>query len=80
MRFNKAITAVLGLSMAATPVLAQTAAAPLSPMRAVAATQAANSLDDDGYLLPGLVIAAILTAAILWASSKDSDHGNPVSP
>jgi len=80
MRFNKAIAAVLGLSMAATPVLAQTTA-PLSPVsRAAAATQDANSLDTEGYLLPGLVIMAILAAAILWASNKDSDLDNPISP
>jgi hypothetical protein len=80
MRFNKAIAAVLGISMAATPVLAQSSA-PLAPMSRVgAATQDANSMNDDnGYLLPGLVIAAILAAAILWASSRDSDHNNPVS-
>lgn len=79
MRFNKAIAAVLGLSMAVTPVLAQTSA-PLAQSRAGVAMQNANGVeDDDNYLLPGLVIAAILAAAILWASSKDSDHNNPVS-
>jgi hypothetical protein len=65
--------------MTATPVLAQSAA-PLSPVSATsrdgAATQNANSLDTDGYLLPGLIILAILTAAILLINSD----GNPASP
>jgi hypothetical protein len=79
MRFNKAIAAMLGISMTATPVLAQSAA-PLSPVsaasRAGATTQNANSLDTDGYLLPALVILAILAAAILLIKSD----GDPASP
>jgi len=77
MRFNKAIAAVLGLSMAVTPVLAQTSA-PLAQSRAGVAMQDASSLDNDDYLLPGLVLIAILTAAILL-TNKESDHNNPVS-
>ena len=83
MRFKKAIIAALAVSMTASPVLAQSAA-PLSVASSVsrigAATGDASSLRRDGYLIPGLVIAVILAAAILWTSNKDTELDNPSIP
>jgi hypothetical protein len=78
MRFKEAITAVLALSMASSPVLAQTAA-PLSiasVSRAAPASGDASQLKGDSYLLPAIVIIAILTAAILLSNT----HERPKSP
>lgn len=76
MRFRKAIVAAAGISMAASPVLAQSAA-PLSIAssvnRAGASIQGASRLNEERALLPALVIMAILAAAILWTSNEDSD-------
>lgn len=79
MRFKKALAAAIGLSMVATPVLAQSAS-PLSIVRSGPAMQAAGNLDDDGYLLPAIVIFAVLAAAILLTTNGGSDPGNPQSP
>lgn len=80
MRFNKALAAAIGLSIVATPVFAQSAA-PLSLSRSAAMMQGSGNLEDDGnYLLPGLVIVAVLAAAILLVSHGGSDLGNPQSP
>jgi hypothetical protein len=78
MRFKKAIIAALAVSMTTAPVMAQSASS-LSLGRAGAALQSGSSLDDDDddYLLPGLVIAAIIAAAILWTSNKDAELSNP---
>ena len=77
MRFKKGLAAAIGLAMAATPVLAQSAA-PLSIARTGPAMQAASNLDDDGYLLPAIVILAVLTAAILLRGNDEPN--NPSSP
>ena len=75
MRFNKAIAAALALSMASTPVLAQSAA-PLSVVSSVsrsgASTGDANHMTDSNYLLPGLLILAAITAAILLSNRQNS--------
>lgn len=79
MRFNKALAAAIGLSMVATPVFAQSAA-PLSLSGSAAVMQDSGTSEDDDYLLPGLVIVAVLAAAILLVSQGGSDLGNPHSP
>lgn len=73
MRIKNALAVLIGLSMVSTPVLAQSASA----LSVAAISRAgphigdASLLDDDGYILPGLVIVAILAAAILYTSNKD---------
>jgi hypothetical protein len=78
MLFRKAIVAALAVSMSSAPVLAQSAA-PLSiassASRAGAVTEGANNLDNE-YLLPALVIIAVLAAAILLSK----DNKTPTSP
>jgi hypothetical protein len=73
MLFRKAIVAALAVSMSSAPVLAQSAA-PLSiassASRAGAVTKGASNLDTE-YLLPAVVIIAILTAAILLTGRDD---------
>jgi len=77
MRISKPlIAAALAISMAGTPVLAQTAA-PLSVARSGAAMTDSNQQFGNPRLLPALVIIAILAAAILL-SNKHHDH--PFSP
>lgn len=78
MLFKKAIVAALAVSMSSAPVLAQSAA-PLSlassASRSGAVTEGASNLDNE-YLLPALVILAVLTAAILLSK----DNKKPTSP
>jgi hypothetical protein len=63
--------------MSGTPVLAQSAA-PLSvAARSGAPTDNSNQLDNQ-YLLPALVIIAVLAAAILL--SNNQDRVTPTSP
>jgi len=78
MRFSKPlIAAALAISMSGTPVLAQSAA-PLSvAVRSGAQTDNANQLENK-YLLPALVIIAVLAAAILLSNSQD--RVTPTSP
>jgi hypothetical protein len=79
MRLMKTImVGALGLSMASAPVLAQSAA-PLS-VSAVAEGDSGGSSDMDDYLLPGLVIMAVIAAAILLTGDENDDFGNPTSP
>jgi len=80
MRFSKPlIAAALAISMSGTPVLAQSAAplsiaAPLSAAaRSGAPTEDANQLRNQ-YLLPALVIIAVLAAAILISNNQDGVH------
>ena len=75
MRFTKPLAVAIGLSLSSAPVLAQSSA-PLSLVPAGAQLQQANSLDDDNYILPAVVIFGLLAAAILL--SNDSD--GPTSP
>jgi len=79
MRLKKALAAAIGLSMVSTPVLAQSAA-PLSVMasmsRAGAGMEEASGLEDE-YLLPGLIIFAVLAAAILYTANDDSNSASP---
>jgi hypothetical protein len=77
--FRTATAAALAISMAATPLLAQSAA-PLSVSRASAVTEDGNQLDRSGYLLPAAVIIAVLAAAILLKHGHSDNLGNPVSP
>ena len=76
MRFNKAIAAALALSMASTPVLAQSAA-PLSVASSVsrssADTNEASQMTGNSYLLPALVIIAVIAAAILISNNHKSN-------
>ena len=79
MRFHKPLAAAIGLSMMSTPVLAQSAA-PLSLAPAGAELSEPGDLEGNGHLLPGIVIFAVLLAAVLYTSNKDSDLNNPASP
>ena len=74
MRFSKPlIAAALAISMCSTPVLAQSAA-PLSvASRSGAATSNTNELYNS-YLLPALVIIAVLAAAIIASNNNDHPH------
>jgi hypothetical protein len=75
MRISKPfIAAALAISMAGTPVLAQSAA-PLSVARSGASTTHASQQFDNPRFLPALVIIAILAAAILLTR-----HHHPASP
>jgi len=77
MRFSKPlIAAALAISMSGTPVLAQSAAAPLSvAARSGATTQDTNDIYRS-HLLPALVLIAVLAAAILLTNNSD----RPSSP
>lgn len=80
MRSRKMLVAAIGLSMVSAPALAQSAA-PLSlaaPVQ-VGAMDGASSLAGDSYLLPAIVIAAVLAAAILL-SNDNEEPDNPASP
>ena len=81
MRFAKPLAALIGLSMTASPVLAQSAA-PLSLAPAGASMDGASALDGEGggYILPAIVIFGLLAAAILISKNQDDDLNNPVSP
>ena len=77
MRYLKpALAATLALSMAAAPVLAQSAA-PLSVSHAFVQGDS-DGTTNRNYLLPAIVIIAVLAAAILLVSNSDKDH--PSSP
>jgi NADH:ubiquinone oxidoreductase subunit 6 (subunit J) len=77
MRISKPlIAAALAISMCSTPVLAQSAA-PLSvAARSGAATKDSNQLYNS-YLLPALVIIAVLAAAILISNNHDNRPSSP---
>ena len=79
MRFAKPLAAVIGLSMIATPALAQSAA-PLSLAPVGAQLDQSSGLFEDNYILPALVIFGILAAAILITSNGGHDLNNPHSP
>lgn len=74
-----AVAAVIGLSMASSPVLAQSAA-PLSVAqsvsRASASTQDENELRG-GYIIPAVIIIAIIAGVVLLTSGGND---NPSSP
>ena len=80
MSFKKAsLAAMLAVSMASTPVLAQTApsAAPLSVAeRSGATTSDANELRG-GFLIPLLAILAVIAGVIVAVSGHND---NPTSP
>jgi hypothetical protein len=78
MRFTKPLAALAGLTMAASPVLAQSAA-PLSLASASAPMEEGNGLTGDNYILPAILIFGILAAAIL-ISNEDGGLTNPASP
>lgn len=83
MRIKNALAAMIGLSMVSTPVLAQSASAlSVAPAmsRAGATMGDASLLDDEGYIIPGVILVAILAAAILFTSNEDRDLNNPQSP
>lgn len=79
MRITGPLAAAIGLSMAASPVLAQSAA-PLSLAPVGAEMEQPGDLMGDSYLLPAIAIFGILAAAILITSNHDSDLNNPASP
>ena len=79
MRITRPLAAAIGLSMAASPVLAQSAA-PLSLAPIGAQMEQPSGLMGDSYILPAIVIVGVLAAAILITSNHDSDLNNPASP
>ena len=79
MRFSRPLAAAIALSMVTTPVFAQSAA-PLSLAPAGAQLEQSSGLGGDNYILPAIVIVAVLAAAILYTSNHDSDIDNPTSP
>ena len=81
MRFPKPLAAAIGLSMISSPVLAQSAA-PLSIAPMGAPMDQASRLDGEGggYILPAVIIVAVLAAAILISHNQNDDLHNPQSP
>jgi hypothetical protein len=79
MRFTRPLAAAIGLSMVASPVLAQSAA-PLSLAPMGAQLEQTNHLAGDSYILPAIIIFGVLAAAILTTSNNDHDLHNPQSP
>ena len=79
MRITGPLAAAIGLSMVASPVLAQSAA-PLSLAPVGAELDQPSGLTGDSYILPALVIFGILAAAILISNNQDHDLNNPASP
>jgi sensor histidine kinase regulating citrate/malate metabolism len=78
MSFKKAsIAAVLAASMAATPVLAQTAPAPIESVRSGADMDDASELRG-GFIIPLIAIVAIILGIL--AATSDSDDDLPTSP
>jgi hypothetical protein len=77
MRYLKpVVAAALAFSMTAAPVLAQSAA-PLSVSHAFVEGDS-DGTTNRSYLLPAVVIIAVLAAAILLVSNNGKDH--PSSP
>jgi len=78
MSFKKAsVAAVLAVSMASTPVLAQTSAAPLSVAARSGATTSDSSGLRGGFIIPVVAVVAIILG-ILAATSGHGDR--PHSP
>ena len=81
MGFKKAsVAAVLAVSMASTPVLAQTApsAAPLSVAARSGATTEDTSELRGGFIIPLIAIIAIILGVL--AATNDDDDDLPHSP
>ena len=79
MRFTRPLAAAIGLSMAATPVLAQSAA-PLSLAPAGEQLEQGSGLTGDSSILPAILIFGVLAAAILITSNEGNDLDSPASP
>ena len=83
MSFKKAsMVAMLAVSMASTPVLAQTAAASSAPVvtesaRSGAAMDDANALNG-GFLIPLLAVLAVIAGIYVAVDGGDDDR--PTSP
>jgi hypothetical protein len=75
MRITRPLAAAIGLSMVASPVLAQ-AAAPLSLAPIGAGMEQSSGLSGDSYILPAVIIFGVLAAAILISN----DNNRPTSP
>ena len=80
MRMLKAaMAAAIGISMAGSPVLAQTAA-PLSIAHSVGRTGATTDDESElrgGYIIPAIIIVAVIAGVILLTSGGND---NPSSP
>jgi hypothetical protein len=76
MRFVRPFAAIACLSLASSPVLAQSAA-PLSLARAGAPMEGASDLTGS-FIIPAVVLAAIIVGAIIVISDDDNDA--PASP
>lgn len=77
MRMFKPLAAMASLSLAAAPALAQTSAASLSVAQVSA--PAAESSDFRGsYILPGIILAAMVIGAIVLIADHENDR--PSSP
>ena len=77
MRSFKPLAAMASLSLATTPALAQTSAAPLSLAQASVPSTGSSDLRG-GFILPGLVLAAIVIGAISLVVDNENDR--PTSP
>ena len=77
MRLFKPLAAMAGLSLAASPVLAQSGAAPLSLTQANLPATGSSQLDG-GFIIPGLVLLGIVVGAIIVIADDDNDR--PTSP
>ena len=79
MRLMKAaVAAAIGLSMTSAPVLAQSAA-PLSVAQSVARSGATTEDESElrgGYIIPAIIIIAVIAGVILLTGGND----NPSSP
>jgi ABC-type iron transport system FetAB permease component len=77
MRLFKPLAAMASLSLAASPVLAQSSAASLSLTQASLPTTESSQLDG-GFIIPGIVLLAIVVGAIIVLADDDNDR--PTSP
>ena len=76
MRLFKPLAAMASLSLAASPVLAQSAAAPLSLSQV--GTPSTDSSDlQGGFIIPGIVLLGIVIGAIIVIADDDN---RPTSP
>ena len=69
------VAAALAVSMASTPVLAQTSAAPLS-VAASTSTQASGETSDlrGGFIIPLVAIIAVILGILAATSGNDRPH------
>jgi Ca2+/Na+ antiporter len=77
MKFRKGVAALLAASMAASPVMAQSAAPVATTVRAGAELGEASELRG-GFIIPMIAIVAIILG--IYAATHDDDDDLPHSP